>query len=692
MSNAVNSLYEFGEFRLDTGTGTLWRGSDVISLSPKAAELLKLLIERDGQVVSKKDIFDLIWADTYVEDGVLTQNIYTLRNALGRDAEGKQFIETVPRRGYRFAGQLKAVSEGRDGISAGEGPGTQTVHDENSPSSSETNTRLTTASPTRSPISSLLFAGLALLVLTAAAFGIYQLAFRKAAKKELTIAPIEQLRFQRLTDSGDVLYPTISPKGDLLAYVRHGETEESVWVMQVATGSSVQMLPPMRRGYESLAFSPDGNYLYFREKREGGAIYRTPVFGDTPKKVADNVWSDFSISPDGENLLVTVGSQRDARPVLLNVEVDSGTETEIKTPAWRSITRVLWTPDGSHLIVAARASEEPTSQLWMLGLPDGRVRRLTNDLESYFWTSLSADGRSLVTRQQAITSHLWLLPDGNLKKAKQITSGRSNLDGYRGVAWIANGKIIFSARSEQITDLHSIDADGSGQVQLTLNAGQDNTWPAAARNGRFIVFTSHRTGVRQVWRMDFDGQNQKQLTFGQQPKESAHSPALSPDAADVYFIKTGSGPSSIWKIPIEGGTAVQVSHLIDASAETFLSISPDGKWIAFHYVSAKSEANSDEPTVQIGLIPTDGREELMVFDLPMRRPGIRWKDAGSFDFAAGSFNTSTLMRQRLDGSEPEKLIEFPDRIFDFGWSIDGKDLAVARGRLQGDALLITNLP
>ena len=112
MSNAFNGLYEFGGFRLDAETGTLWRGNDVISLLPKAAELLKLLLQREGQLVSKQEIFDLVWAGTFVEDGVLTQNIYTLRNALGRDYEGKQFIETVPRCGYRFAGHVTTANVG----------------------------------------------------------------------------------------------------------------------------------------------------------------------------------------------------------------------------------------------------------------------------------------------------------------------------------------------------------------------------------------------------------------------------------------------------------------------------------------------------------------------------------------------------------------------------------------------------
>src|SRR5262249_43338736 len=162
-----------------------------------------------------------------------------------------------------------------------------------------------------------------------------------------------------------------------------------------------------------------------------------------PKKVADNVWSDFSVSPegkqlafmrrdaargahslillnmdgggerelgarqspleyggtapawspDGSKLVVATGSEP---PNLLIVDVSKGEERELRTHRWRAIAKALWTPDGKHLIFSARATNEPSSQLWMLAYPDGAVRRLTNDLDGYFWISISADGRKLV--------------------------------------------------------------------------------------------------------------------------------------------------------------------------------------------------------------------------------------------------------------------------------------------------------
>jgi Tol biopolymer transport system component/DNA-binding winged helix-turn-helix (wHTH) protein len=747
MSNPLNRLYEFGSFRLDTESGTLWRGNDVIPISPKAAEVLKLLVSKEGQVVSKKEIFDSVWADTFVEDGVLTQNIYTLRHALGLDSSGKQFIETVPRRGYRFAEtvtalpiagtreeELRVEERDRNGNSS-------SVHSPTADHDSATNL----LSPARSKSDrSRTFAIVAVLAIAAVALGgvgVYQFTSRGAEERESTIAPIEQVRFQSLTDTGDIIHPTISPDGEFLAFVRLEGDQSSVWVKQIATGSDIQILPPSKKGYRSLAFSSDGSYLFFRDEADPGSIHQTTHLGGAIKKVADNAWSDFSVSPDntqfafvrrdaarnahllmlsntadggervlavrqpphgyrgaapawspdGKKLVVAVASATQARPLLTEVDVATGEETELTTPNFREITRILWTPDSKKLIVAARLMTEATSQIWTISTSDGELRRLTNDLEAYFWLSLSGDGKTLVARQQRVTSHLWLLPNGDLKQARQLTFGSRTLDGYVGLAWTQDGRILFSSRSGDVTDLYSMTPDGNDRSQLTTNAGTDNTWPISTHDGRYVLFVSSRTGAREVWRMDSDGGNPKRLTVGNATTESAYAAAPSADGREVYFIKVGAQPSAIWKIGIDGERVEQVSKLDKATAENFLAVSPDGKWIAYQHVADVRSNKGEEGTVQIGVVAADGSGEPKLFDVPVRRPVFYWTSNETFDYAAGSFNASSIWRQSLKG-DAKKLIEFPDRIFNFAWSNDGTDLVVSRGRLLGDAVLISNLP
>src|SRR5262249_17799656 len=376
-----------------------------------------------------------------------------------------------------------------------------------------------------------------------AGFALFRLSFPPSVNQSRA-APIEQLRFQRLTDSGDVTFPTVSPNGELLAYVRQDEEEESIWVKQIATGSSIRTLPPSRKGYRSLAFSPDGRFLFFREQAEPGAIYQTSPFGGPKKRVVDNVWSDFGVSPDGNQLafirrdaarnayllmlstidrsdeqelsarqapldyrggapewspdgsrlVVAGGVQQQLLANLMTVDVHTGAEIRIETPRWRAIQRALWMPSGGRLIVAARAVDEPVLQLWLIPYPHGEIRRITNALERYCWPSVSSDGRMRVTRQQRVISNLWLFADGSPNKAKQLTSGERRLDGYVGLDWTPDGRIICSMFAGQNTDLFSVDIDGTERIQLTSDAGQDNTDPSVSSDGRYIVFTSNRTG------------------------------------------------------------------------------------------------------------------------------------------------------------------------------------------------------
>lgn len=106
-SNIV--CYEFGPFRLNVGQRILTRAGDPISLTPKATEILVLLLRNAGELVGKEDLMKAVWPDSFVEEANLTQNIFTLRRALGDDRTGARFIETVARRGYRFVAAVKSV-------------------------------------------------------------------------------------------------------------------------------------------------------------------------------------------------------------------------------------------------------------------------------------------------------------------------------------------------------------------------------------------------------------------------------------------------------------------------------------------------------------------------------------------------------------------------------------------------------
>jgi DNA-binding winged helix-turn-helix (wHTH) protein/TolB-like protein len=102
-------FYEFGGFRIDRNDRLLLRGSDIIPLTPKAFDLLLILVENADHVLSKNELMQQVWQDTFVEEANLSHHVFTLRKALGEDKNGAKFIETIPRRGYRFVASVTEV-------------------------------------------------------------------------------------------------------------------------------------------------------------------------------------------------------------------------------------------------------------------------------------------------------------------------------------------------------------------------------------------------------------------------------------------------------------------------------------------------------------------------------------------------------------------------------------------------------
>jgi DNA-binding winged helix-turn-helix (wHTH) protein/TolB-like protein/Tfp pilus assembly protein PilF len=116
MSTNPGHFYEFGTFRVDESERLLLRGEDVVPLTPKAFEMLLVLLESSGHVLTKEDLMKRVWPDSFVEEANLSHNIYKLREALGEGSDGEKYIETLPRRGYRFVAKVTEVQGERDDL------------------------------------------------------------------------------------------------------------------------------------------------------------------------------------------------------------------------------------------------------------------------------------------------------------------------------------------------------------------------------------------------------------------------------------------------------------------------------------------------------------------------------------------------------------------------------------------------
>ncbi len=109
MNGRLEKRYEFGPFRLDTAQHSLLRDGRPVSLTPKVCDLLEVLVRNSGRLVEKGELLEELWSDSFVEEGNLNRNVSILRKALGKDASGRSYIETVPKRGYRFAANVREL-------------------------------------------------------------------------------------------------------------------------------------------------------------------------------------------------------------------------------------------------------------------------------------------------------------------------------------------------------------------------------------------------------------------------------------------------------------------------------------------------------------------------------------------------------------------------------------------------------
>jgi serine/threonine protein kinase/Tol biopolymer transport system component len=578
-------------------------------------------------------------------------------------------------------------------------------------------------------------------------FAIYRLAGKRPAATDSN-APFSKVRPTRLTTTGRASIAAISPDGKYVAHAVGAKAQQSLWLRHIATGSDKEIVPAAPVDYESLSFSPDGNYIYFlRWEAVEGGLYRVPVLGGSMKVLVRDVDSGITVSPDGQQLaymrgypqrdeavlatanadgteeqaLVTKHGQRDVLPGpgiawgpawspdgetiafalrkaeadgnywnVVTVRVKDKSEQQVSFQKWSSLGQLAWLRDGSGLIVAAADRETaPAQQIWYVSYPSGGARKITNDTNGYRGVSLTADSTALLTVQSEQNSNIWIAPGGDASRAAQITS--NNFDGLNGVCWTPEGRILYTSRNALgRSSIWMMNADGTGQKQLTVDAPSinkpsiSNIRPSVSPDGRYIIFVSDRTGNYCVWRMDVDGSNPKQLSSG----TYATRPQITPDGQWVVYTDTESGKQRLWKVSIDGGDPVQLTDYTSAG----VAVSPDGRQIAFRFVDEQATPKRQ----RVAITPIEGGAPSKVLDLPLSiglEQTIRWTPDGRALLDLDSRNgVSNIWIHPLDGSPAKQLTTFKsDQIFSYAWSRDGRQLVCARGTQTSDAVLITDL-
>ena len=569
-------------------------------------------------------------------------------------------------------------------------------------------------------------------LIAAAGYGAYSLFLRHGA------SPFENFTISQLTNTGNSQLAAISPDGKYLLRVVSDAGKQSLWMRHVPTNSDTQVIPPADAFFAFLAFSPDGNYIYFlRSVDKGNSIfdlYRTPVFGGIPQAVAHHVDTNTTFSPDGKRIAYTrINDPEVGKFQLLIADADGGSEKVIQDGplssgpnyvAWSpdgrqiaesgfntqylmssiqlldvlsgksqtlagfkdwNIRETVWEPDGKGLIVAYWARESLRVQIGVVSNPTGRFHAVTKDTNDYGALTLSSDGKTLATVQQKSTETMHIVPamgfSGNAPNP--VLSQINNL---RSLAWSDNKDLYISEDNSLIR----ISADGSNRTTL-LNKpiNEPNTmifWSRVCPGGRYIVLMwagRASTPTTTIWRADADGANQKQLTNGRWDA----NPACSADGKWVYYLDTDA--QQIKRVPIEGGTPETVpGTIIPSVVAEPAAISPDGKLLAFFYV----KVGTAPPDRKIALVSLDAgsKAQIKVVNPDPRAAGTPefTRDGTAVAYIIRENGTDNLWLQPLDGAPGRQITNFlTDSIIGFQFSPDGKKLGILRVHYDSDVVL-----
>ena len=737
MSRQIRHFYDFDHFRLDATERALFCDGEMMTLTQKALDVLLVLVEQRGRIVEKDELMKRVWPDTFVEESNLAHQIYTLRKALGKASDEKEYIRTIPRRGYRF---IAEVSETRDEI--GEADYSLSV-EESVAADARASVNARGVEPGPRPDASsignsliklraIVTALACLLLVTAAGAAIWWI--KAKPFKSHSNGSSSGMTITNLTTTGNLSCVAVSPDGRNVAYgLAEGPQRSSLWLMQLGAFTSRPIIPPAEVQYRALTFSPDGHYIYYvllENALSRRTLHRVSLLGGPSKKLLEGVNSPISFSPDGAQFVFERLYEDRRKSALIVANVDGSGEKEVAAiryperflnPVWSpdgkviactaghdqeglnmyavaapvgdwKVTRLLkqnwrwvgqmgWLADSSGLVMVASERLTTPFQIWRLAYPSGETQKVTNDSNFYERLSVSADSSTLVAMDRRLTTNVWLIPREEPDRARQITFGAG---GYRGrISWLRDGRIVYDSEAGAAASISIMNSDGSHQQQLMGDqTGRAYVgWAMASPDGRYIVYSSDLTGVRRIWRMNPDGSNPVQLTNG----EGESHPYCSPDGRWVVYTKLerkGIDRPTLWRVSIDGGESTQLTDEFTA----YPSVSPDGKMIACFY----SEAHSPW---KLAVYPFDGGAPIKTFPVPIPDTSsmiVRWTpDGQALTYAENPIGASKIWIQPLAGGPPKLLAEFgTDRIFGFGWSPDGKHLACVRGNWAFNAVMI----
>lgn len=692
-----SGLLRFGDYTLDLEEKTLNQNGKPVSIPPKVFAILEVLVKNEGRIVEKGDLMNKVWADSFVEESNLTYSIRQLRKILDDDFHQPKFIETVPRRGYRFISKIENV-----------------IDNEFSSHQPQEKGLLTRFAEKKG------FFVLTITVTVLLGLSVVLGLVFKANKQSPILS--KSLKITTLPLAGNINHVAISPNGKLIAYSSTINGQQSVWLKNIETAEGKEIIPSSGSLCFGLVFSKDNENLFISQNLNGKdktpSVYKYSLFNGTQTKIVENVQGWIGVSPDdkkisfvryehkaddycslwiadsdgqnqrklvsrpqridigdnewtndGKKIIFANGHANNASQLysISEVDVETAEERNIVENKFFHIKHLQILKDEKLLVTANFKSEEP-SKIWKVDLKTGDFSPLMESETFFANLSINSGEDKLLSIVRKNDFRIYLYPKENPSSFQILTSALA-------AAFQSDGRIIYSSISGDKSDIFSIKPDGSDLKELTKEPTKER-FPLMSDDGRYIFFTSNRTGEDHLWRMNADGSHPMQIT------KNVGGYPVAIDNEYVYYRRTLD--SKLWKTPINSG---EEQVVFDKSKHIF-SFSKDKSQFAYF--------DRQNGKAHLSLFSIKEGKNIKSFPLinDDRDIDIAWSpdEKSLYYILLNTKDGYSIWQQDLAGGEARKTTGLGKLRFsphkNFAFSPDGKYFTLVRGDYLEEAVLI----
>jgi len=643
------SRLQFGDATLVPGERQLWKHGELVSLTPKAFDLLVVLAESPGRLLTKEQLMQAVWGETAVEESNLSYHVFAIRKALGDTAEEGPLIETVPKRGYRFTAAVTRLSDGRDHVA----PIDQPEHDRSVVEANE-EFSAAPAAPARPRYlwrPALWFTG-GMLVSGAVAIGL--VVTRRGADQPLTVIRGQISPGVRLSDASPF---SLSPDGQRLVYVGKGQDGVTrMWVRRLEdetprplAGTETALgdqTPPMfwSPDSRSVAFDAAGQLKRF-DFRDNAVRTLCPLTG----LAIGGSWNVNGIIIVGHpNAGLSLCSVTDGRVAEL---------TRLDTAHGETAHVLPWfLPDGRHFLYVRVARSGPEgSGVYVGSLDDGPTTRKPKRLLA------SGFGATYMPATGSSTGHVLFLREGELfaqsfdERVLQLlgdpVSLASPVGSFLDAGFFSVSRTDVIAFRPPNQDVQLTWFDRQGRKMSTAGEVGRHSGVALSSDGSRIATAMDIVGAnidRDIWLLETRRGTMRRATFGPLLEDR---PVWSSDNRGIMFT-IGGAVGNLFEQGIDTGAEPRL--LLDTKQHKIpTSVSRDGKFLLY------TVENNDQSRADVWALPlTSGHKPFPLIQRKFdQEQGQLSPDGRWVVYVSNESGRSEVLLQRFDeqsnGSPPD---------------------------------------